>query len=106
MPQPVTSGATPSSRHPPSTRVAHSLGGCGIAPAKATPQRVVPRTAPARWRSRRAPFPVPASPRTTPWCCIHVNVVVRQAPARVSTMPRKSSNGTSGPPGSGEAASP
>ena len=42
MPQPVTSGATPSSRHPPSTRVAHSFGGCGIAPANATPQRVAP----------------------------------------------------------------
>ena len=104
--QPVTHGEVPSSTYPPSAGRARSRAGPGSRPARATPARRSPRHKGPSIACRSAVLAVPATARTTPWCCIHTNVVDRHAPARISMIWSAAANGTSRPPASRGPASP
>ena len=84
--------------HVPALGRARSRGGPGRAQARATPARRSPWHNGPSIACRSAVLAVPATARTTPWCCIHTKVVDRHAPARISMIWLAAANGRSRPP--------
>ena len=85
-PQPVTHGASPSStRSSPSARTVRS-GGPGRSPTREIPARRSPVASGASQPSRIPGVADPATARTTLWCWIHTNIVVRHPPANASMI--------------------
>src|SRR5580704_12587672 len=105
-PQPVTQGAVPSSRQPPSAGPARSCGGPGMSPVSAMPPRVRPWQADASHRSRSTAGVPSARVMTSRKCWIKTNVTARQPLASSSTTLATWSRSSPSPPASTGAGAP